>query len=470
MHMPAFGWDPVDGGRGVRLYASAVRGLRTLAIDGFTALRRRGVETGGVLLGTADSGEFRIETFEVVPCEHRFGPSYDLSENDRMLLRELLAALSGGTRQVVGFFRSFTARDPVIGDEEAALAQEYFPHGEFVYLMLQPLSVERCLASFRLIRDGEFLPGSKDPPIAFDAPDTGQAERQRPAPALQLAPDPEPAPEPPLARVPEPKVRPVAAARETEPGIPPDVALPPRQWARWWIPALIGLACAVGGAMAIRPRLPAAEPRPTELHLDARPVDGRLEVSWDPNAAGATHAAKAELRFTDGDAQHNVDLDPGQIQSGKFSYRPQNGDVKVQMRLYTAVPQAGDTLRVKTIPVMAVKHDPSPPPPLAPEPATPALNPKVTVTPAAVYEVQPVVPEGIRSRIGSEVVVPVEVEVNEQGHVIRAVAAGRSTDGVGQYLEEQARKAARKWRFRPARDAAGEPVAANRTIRFVFRP
>jgi hypothetical protein len=101
---------------------------------------------------------------------------------------------------------------------------------------------------------------------------------------------------------------------------------------------------------------------------------------------------------------------------------------------------------------------------------TPAEPESVAVPPSAVHEVQPQIPEGIRSRLAEQVVIPVEVEVNERGRVVRAVAETRNADGVRRYLAERAQKAAREWRFTPARTKAGEHVAASKTIEFVFAP
>ena len=91
--------------------------------------------------------------------------------------------------------------------------------------------------------------------------------------------------------------------------------------------------------------------------------------------------------------------------------------------------------------------------------------------PSEVHVVQPKIPDGIRARIAGPVVIPVEVEVSERGHVVKAVAEkGQSDDSVHRYLAEQAQQAAMKWRFRPARMTSGDRIAASKTLRFVFTP
>src|SRR5205823_7030468 len=104
-----------EEGRRVLLSASLMRDLRSRAIEGFVSLPKRGVEIGGILFGHVRSESLQIEGFEEAPCEHRYGPSYALSEADRARLSELLAQRQGGgSLPVVGFFRSFTSRGPVI--------------------------------------------------------------------------------------------------------------------------------------------------------------------------------------------------------------------------------------------------------------------------------------------------------------------------------------------------------------------
>lgn len=494
--MALYGWDSPDDGRRVLLSERIVLELRTLAINGFVALPRRGVEVGGILFGEAGSGEVRIEGFEEVSCEHRYGPSYALSEADRAVLSEILAARRGGRLPVVGFFRSFTARDPVIEQADETFVREHFPSGDFVYLMLKPLSAENCVASFRFFRDGELL--SEETEGAAFAFDPRQMAIPEPAHALAMKAQEEP-PAPPqsygtweeAADTETPAMPPPYRARlgaqETEPLAMPapyrmrqevEDAEPARRRVRWWIPALVCLASAVAGAVIFELWTLERAPRWTELHLDARPVGGRLQVSWDGNAPRAVHAMRGLLAVTDGDIHRDLYLDPGQILAGKYVYTPSHAEVALRLILYAnGLGVTGDAIRVAGLPnatppsrVPSPEAQPAASADRAAPIETPAEPESVAVPPSAVHEVQPHIPEGIRSRLAEQVVIPVEVEVNERGRVVRAVAEMRSGDGVRRYLAEQAQKAAREWRFTPARTKAGEHVAASKTIDFVFAP
>jgi hypothetical protein len=448
-----------------------MRDLRRLAIEGFVALPRRGLEVGGLLLGQPDAGEIRIAGFEEAPCEHRYGPSYALSESDRVQLAELLAKRRGGKLPVTGFFRSFTSRDPVIEEADEAFVREHFRAGDFVFLALQPLSAENCIASLRLFRDGQLLPETEDPPANFDAPQVAVAEpvtkRKAEAPLLppsyraqEKEPDPERVEAPPAMR----EQAPAWAAQHA-----------PRR-AHWWIPAVIFLSLIAGGAVGYRLWTLAQEPRWTELYLNARPVNGRLDVSWNGSSQAALHATRGLLAVTDADTHRDIELGQGEIRTGKYTLPASHGDVELRLILYAkGLGIAGDSLRLATIanPVVTPQTSVSdrtdrPVPTQAPAEVEPDL--RVAVPPLVVRELQPGIPEGIRSRISGRVVIPVEVEVSAYGRVVRAVAEAQTADGVHRYLAEQAVKAAREWRFAPARTKSGAPVAASKTIDFVFTP
>jgi hypothetical protein len=458
--MAHHGWESPHDGRRVLLDEQVVRGLRMLAIEKLIALPRRGIEVGGILAGEQRGGEMQIEGFEEAPCEHRYGPSYALSASDREKQSGLLAERRGATPPVMGFFRSFTARDPVIEEADEIFVREHFPRGDFVYLMLQPQSAENCLASFRFFRDGQLLPEVEDPPFVFDP---GQM----------------PVMEPAVEEKPAPSLPPSYRSRVQAPGqvVPAWAAEPLPRRSRWWIPALVCLVAVAGGAAIYKLWNETRQPRWAELHLDARPVGGRLAVSWDANAPRALDATRGLLAVTDGDAHREIALDPAQIRAGAYTYTPSHGNVGMRLILYAkGLGVSGDAVRVE-FPNLPAPPEPLPPTEAdrtlpAPPPPAPSVHPATTVLaavpPAPLHKVQPKIPPGIRSRISGQVVIPVEVEVNTRGRVVRAVAETKEGDSVHRYLAERAQNAARGWRFAPARTRKGAPVLASKTIQFVF--
>jgi len=68
-------------------------------------------------------------------------------------------------------------------------------------------------------------------------------------------------------------------------------------------------------------------------------------------------------------------------------------------------------------------------------------------------------------------VIPVRVQVSAQGRVTQAVPeTSYDAGGLNRYLSEQAQKAARLWRFTPARTAKGIRTSSYTTLQFVFTP
>ncbi len=161
-------WE-AQGGRRVLLSAPVVEGLRARAIEALLALPRRGLEIGGLLYGHGGPNALRVEAFEEIACEHAYGPSYALSEADRERSEEILTRRTQtGTTPVAGFFRSFTGREPQVAVDDEKFVRRHYPQGEFLLLMLQPLSHERCMAEIRFFIDGELVPETQPIPFVFD--------------------------------------------------------------------------------------------------------------------------------------------------------------------------------------------------------------------------------------------------------------------------------------------------------------
>ena len=281
--MDLHGWESSQDGGRVLFSESVVGDLRMTAIEGFTALRRRGLKiVGGLLFGDISSGELRIDGFQPVSCEHRYGPSYVLSDADRENLTEWLARSRSGS-PVAGVFRSYTGREPMIEPADEAMVAELFPNGEFVFLMLHPRSAESCVANFRFFRDGQLQPASEEPALEFEP-------KRMPVMQMvvqEMAPERKPSPE----HKPAPVLPPPRRLRREEPlpePQPEQELVPAPLWASepaprrsgWWKTVLLCMAGVLGGAFLYelgwsqRPSQPAPA-RLVELHLDARPDGGR---------------------------------------------------------------------------------------------------------------------------------------------------------------------------------------------------
>ena len=184
-----------------------------------------------------------------------------------------------------------------------------------------------------------------------------------------------------------------------------------------------------------------------------------MDVRWDPAAAQVLAADRGALTISDGDARREVELGAGEVGAGNYTYAPQSTDVGVRLTLFAN----GRTVAAESARVAGAA-------PLAAPLTAPAAETQDAAPLTAVHEIQPSVPDGIRSRIGGRIVIPVDVRINPHGRVVSARSQQSEHDGLHRYLAGLAENAARQWQFKPARGRGGSPVASGKRIEFVFTP
>src|ERR1700675_2825667 len=96
--------------------------IRHEVAEGFQRLSRGGIEVGGVLYGTREGPTVRILAMRPISCEHARGPSFLLSDNDRMELHDQLVSDQQDPRLEgmisVGWFLSHTRGDIALTDSD----------------------------------------------------------------------------------------------------------------------------------------------------------------------------------------------------------------------------------------------------------------------------------------------------------------------------------------------------------------
>ncbi len=169
----------------VAIRRPAMEGIHREVNDTFASAPHRGAETGGILLGRREDGRIVIEDFEPIPSDHRFGPSYQLSETDRALLRETLEWFRGGAQpglSVLGLYRSHTPEEFELCQEDEDLMRAYFLAGEDLVLLVRPNLMESSDADFAIRRCGLTEPPAPPPALmSWPAPRPRlNAEPERP--------------------------------------------------------------------------------------------------------------------------------------------------------------------------------------------------------------------------------------------------------------------------------------------------
>jgi hypothetical protein len=160
----------------------AIDGIHREVSEAFAAAPHRGAETGGILLGRREEDRIVVEDFEPVPSEHRFGPSYRLSDTDRELLQETLEWFRRAQPGlfVLGFYRSHTRPEFELCQEDEDLMRTHFAAGEDLVLLVKPNLRGSSESDFCILRGGHVAQVPSQPPLMG-----------WPAPRPRLQPEPE---------------------------------------------------------------------------------------------------------------------------------------------------------------------------------------------------------------------------------------------------------------------------------------
>src|SRR5262245_34792405 len=89
--LPYYAWEVPEKPVAVHLHFDVIDRMSPEILRGLGALKRRGAEVGGLLLGKVQPGApqtITIEDFEPVPTEYLTGPSYNLSSKDLLVLED----------------------------------------------------------------------------------------------------------------------------------------------------------------------------------------------------------------------------------------------------------------------------------------------------------------------------------------------------------------------------------------------
>jgi hypothetical protein len=401
--LPFYVWEAPGKPISIQLQFDMIDRVSPDILRGLGALKRRGAEVGGILLGRREDGsrpKVIVEDFAPVPSEYLTGPSYNLSENDLVAFDAALErSKSGaaGTLTVVGFYRSHTRDDLYMDDADLALARRYFPEPGNVFLLVKPFATRPSIGGFFFWEDGEIHRESSYLQFPFDRRELGGGER-RPAPppppprAVQPERTPLPPYKPALIAAEEPRQPPVAtsslsilSAAPQEPAIEPTK---PR-W-RWLLaPGFLTIALVIGffayrsldnakASASILSPLPAL---PLKLSVSER--RGQLDVTWDRNAPAVANGKHGVLSIADGVNRQDLELTAPQLRYGRVLYTRLSGDVNLRLEVFPE----GQASVVESIRVISTEAPPVKPvaverPVEAPKPK-PKRAPPVETAPVA---------------------------------------------------------------------------------------
>lgn len=307
-------WRSDDGSFVLHYPPRVLEEIRAEIVMALHGPGRGGVETGGVLIGGPSGvpGEFHLEGWRPIRCDHSRGASFLLSSRDVAALACQVEGLSGGgTGGVLGWFAAHTRGEFGLRAEEQQLHGRVFPEQAPLFMIVAPEKFGDADIRFYLITGGA-------QPSAALIPG-----RLRLAPAPGLA-RPGEAPSAPAPRL-------VRKNRSS-----------PR---RWILPGLAIVSAlvflAAGWRLWNSPRAEAPAPPPvpqpigeplslSTLHIARQ--DDRIEISWDSfplETAGVT----ATLTVLDQGRAFVRRLSPAEFALGRIEYTRPTSEIRVSLLL-----------------------------------------------------------------------------------------------------------------------------------------
>jgi hypothetical protein len=394
--LPFFVWEAPGKPISIQLQFDVIDRVSPDILRGLGALKRRGAEVGGILLGRTEGGphpKVIVEDFAPVPSEYLTGPSYNLSEKDLVAFEATLERWKSdpaGKLSVVGFYRSHTRDELYMDDADLGLARRYFPEPDSVFLLVKPFATRPCVAGFFFWENGEINRGASYLQFPFERRELGGGEpRAATTPRKpQAEASPLPTHTPAVER--EPAAEPGQAAPTSSLSIlsaeEPAHAAGKHGW-RWVIVAGFLMIASVTGFFAYRyldnPQASAslASPIPAlPLKLSVFERKGQLDVTWDRNAVAVTKAKRGLLSITDGAKKRDLELTGLQLRNGRVLYSRLSGDVSLRLEVFPE----GQPSVVESIRVISTEAPPvEPPKPVAIERPAPAQKPKSRAAPPA---------------------------------------------------------------------------------------
>ena len=403
-------WAQASRNFAIHIPPEVIRSLGTESLVAFKSVPRRGLETGGILLGRTeflgDTTTFWIEGFASIESEHRFGPSYLLSDSDFVHLQAEL--MRNGTASL-GIYRSQTRSEQLaIQDADVGLFEKCFGVSDNLFLMLAPLP---RIGAFYFREDGNLKCVHRFTLVSSLSSAAAQGPTSSPHVHLHAPPSAgTPSVHANIARHSADQAGALLVANRRSDETVLDGAAPAtsrdlgnmssenlgppsssgtyglwmaaiRQGAikLWgncsgrssgmkftsWMLAAVTLAMLAVNLLSYSFRRSAApdHPAPNFLYLTVERAGPVLRLLWDGHSPAVRGATRAVLHIQDGDRQSDRELAPAELIAGNFTYQPQHSAVTFRLNVYAGEPNAIGLVQVML-----------PPPPIAVMPSIEPLR------------------------------------------------------------------------------------------------
>ncbi len=157
--------------------------------EGYRRIPHGGVEVGGLLFGHISDNRVTIDAFRSIECEHAAGPSFVLSSNDVVKLRDQIAAMDSDPDlaglEVVGWFIAHTRGPLQLTEKELALFNEFFPASGKLTVLAKPVRFQPTRFGF-LVRNekGQMPTDASQSAVILPLPGRGGRADGSPVPSI----------------------------------------------------------------------------------------------------------------------------------------------------------------------------------------------------------------------------------------------------------------------------------------------
>jgi hypothetical protein len=317
---PDSSWRESSSAFAVHYSLELLEEINRLAVEGFYAFRRGGLEVGGLLFGRRTSTGVEVLAHEPVPCEHALGPGFRLSASDRSRFDDLLEQSRAESRfeglDPVGIYRSVTRRPLELSDEDAELAAAIQQESR-VILILRPDAISPTKAAFFCFGPDGLRADTAEITLGMGRPQSPEFTEEEPAPPVQEWAEPPASIQPDVPTVEQPvRVRVVRRVSTKPPRMRHAVRLVAAllmAGALWWLFARE--AATLGLTLADR--------------------SGQVHVEW--NRAAVADARRGWIEIRDGASRIRTEFSPSELTHGSLYFLRRSDRTEVRM-----VIEAGD--------------------------------------------------------------------------------------------------------------------------------
>jgi len=368
----------LEDGSTIEYSRALLEEVRRLAMAGFTAFERGGLEIGGVLYGLREGNRLTIHAFAECPCEHSTGQAFVLSGKDRQALAQLIRPPAG--LETLGWYRTHTRRGLDLDESDRELFDQFPLQARTIGLVVRPARFVASAGAFYMREiTGEITPRTLRE-FTIEPPERSveQARPLDPKASQPIAEGRPPMPPPPVPDAREPAKRPANR--------------------RWPVVAGMFAALIAVGTGAVYYR---SLPLP-DFGLQAYAIaPGQMRISWNRGAVRAVDGVSGVIEIRDGEGDTHILLDAALQRISSLTYTQKTGQVEVTLRVSrrndaAPVEESIDFLgppaqsAVNQPPIQVLKNDRATPPAphydlsTAPSNAVPAATVRKVVEPAPV--------------------------------------------------------------------------------------